>query len=75
MTVLKKLAFFAAGTVFGSIGFKILSGKDAKNIYAHTTAAALRAKDSAMTTIDNISENAGDILAKAKEINLKAEEE
>ena len=49
--------------------FKILSSKDAKKVYTHTTAAALRAKDSVMTTVTVIRENAGDILADAKAIN------
>lgn len=66
---LKKLAIFAGGVLFGSAGFKILGSKDAKKVYTHTTAAALRAKDSVMTTVNVIRENADDILADAKAIN------
>ena len=64
-----KIGLFAAGVLFGTAGIKILSSKDAKKVYTHTTAAALRAKDSVMTTVTTIRENAGDILADAKEIN------
>ena len=35
----------------------------------HTTAAALRAKESVMTTVTTVRENAEDILAMAKDIN------
>ena len=38
-------ALFAGGLLFGTAGLKLLSSKDAKNVYAHTTAAALRVKD------------------------------
>ena len=50
-------------------GIKLLSSKDAKKAYTHTTAAILRAKESVMTTVTTIKENADDILADAKEIN------
>ena len=66
---LKKLGLFAAGTLFGSAGFKLLSSKDAKRVYTNATAAVLRAKDCVMTTVTCVRENAGDILADAKAIN------
>lgn len=66
---LKKIALFAAGTLFGTAGIKLLSSKDAKRVYAHGTAAVLRMKDSVMETVSNIQENAGDILSEAKDIN------
>ena len=66
---LKKLGLFAAGTLFGSAGFKLLSSKDAKRVYTNVTAAALRAQESVMTTVTCVRENAGDILADAKAIN------
>ena len=56
---IKKIALFAAGTLFGSAGFKLLSSKDAKKVYTQTTAAVLR----------KVQEQAGDILADAKAIN------
>ena len=43
---MKKIALFAAGTLFGSAGFKLLSSSDAKKVYIQTTAAVLRMKDS-----------------------------
>ena len=66
-----KLAVFAAGVLFGTAGVKLLSSKDAKKVYTHTTAAALRAKEAVMTTATNIREGADDILADAKALNEK----
>ena len=66
---LGKFGLFAAGLLFGTAGIKLLSSKDAKRVYTHTTAAVLRAKDSVMTTVTAVRENAGDILADAKQIN------
>ena len=40
---MKHLGLFAAGVLFGTAGLKILSSKDAKKVYSHTTAAVLRA--------------------------------
>ncbi len=71
MVGLKKLAFFVGGAVFGSAGIKLLSSKDAKKVYAHTTAAALRIKDSVMETVTNVQLNAEDVLAQAKDINAE----
>ena len=42
---MKKLGLFAAGVLFGTAGIKLLGSRDAKKVYAHTTAAALRAKE------------------------------
>lgn len=66
---LNKLGAFALGTLFGTAGIKALSSKDAKKVYVHTTAAALRAKESVMTAVTTVRENAEDILAMAKDIN------
>lgn len=65
----KKIAIFAGGALFGSVGLKLLGSKDARKVYTHATAAALRAKESVMTTVTKVQENAGDILADAKDIN------
>lgn len=65
----KGAALFAAGTLFGSIGFKLLSSKDAQKLYVHATAAGLRVKDEAMKTVTTVQESAADILASAKELN------
>ena len=67
----KKALFFAAGVAFGTARIKLLTSKDARKAYAHTTAAALRIKDSLMETVSHVQENAGDILAEAKEINAE----
>ena len=66
---IKKIALFAAGTLFGSAGFKLLSSKDAKKVYSHTTAAVLRAKDCVMQAVTNVREDAEDVYAGAKDIN------
>lgn len=69
-----KLGLFVGGVVFGSAGFRLLGSRDAKNVYAHTTAAVLRIKESVLNTVTNIQENAADILAEAKDINALREE-
>ena len=48
----KKIGLFAGGTLFGTAGIKILSGKDAKKVYTGCTAAVLRAKDCVMEAKD-----------------------
>ena len=62
-------AVFAGGVLFGSVGIKLLTSKDAKKAYIHATAAGLRMKDSVMETVTSVQENAADILASAKELN------
>ena len=64
-----KLACFVGGALFGSVGVKLLTSKDAKKAYTHVTAAGLRMKDAAMETVTTVQENAADILASAKDIN------
>ena len=66
---INRLAIFLGGVLFGSAGLKLLSSKDAKKVYVHTTAAALRIKDYAMTTVTTVKENAEDILAEAVQLN------
>lgn len=66
---MKKFGLFAAGVLFSTAGIKVLSSKDAKKVYTHTTAAVLRAKDSVMETVTTVRENAEDIYADAKAIN------
>lgn len=65
----KKAGLFAGGVLFGTAGIRILSGRDAKKVYTGCTAAVLRMKDCVMKTAENVQENAGDILAEAKQIN------
>ena len=69
----KGALLFFGGILFGTAGIKVLSSKDAKKAYTHCTAAALRAKDSVMKTVTTVQENAGDIYAEAKQINLERE--
>lgn len=64
-----KLALFAGGALFGTAGTKILGSKDAKKVYVHTTAAALRIKDGVMSAVTLVKENAEDVLAEAKQVN------
>ena len=66
---MKKIGLFAAGVLFGTAGLKVLGSKDARKVYAQTTAAALRAKDCVMTTVTTVRESADDIYADAKAIN------
>ena len=66
---LSKTACFVAGTLFGTVGLKVLSSKDAKNVFVKVTATGLRAKDSVMDTVTTVQENAADILAEAKDLN------
>ena len=71
-----RLACFVGGALFGSVGVKLLTSKDAKKAYTHITAAGLRMKESVMETVTSVQENAADILASAKEINeQRAQEE
>ncbi|MBQ4530825.1 MAG: hypothetical protein IJA36_09510 [Lachnospiraceae bacterium] len=69
----KKAGIFAAGVLFGTAGLKILTSKDAKNVYTKCTAAVLRAKECVMKTVTNIQENAEDIYAEAQQINEERE--
>ena len=71
---MKHLGLFAAGVLFGTAGLKILGSKDAKKVYAHTTAAALRAKESVMQTVTAVRESAEDVYADAKDINERRAE-
>ena len=48
--IYKDIAVFVGGTLFGSAGIKLLSSKDAKNVYTHAAAAVLRMKDTVIYT-------------------------
>ncbi len=73
MSIGGKIALFVGGTLFGSVGLKILSSKDARKVYSHTTAAALRCKDEVMKQVELVQESCSDILADAKQINADRE--
>ena len=66
---MKKIGLFATGVLFGTAGVKLLCSEDAKKVYAHTTAAAIRAKNCVMKAVTNVREGAEDIYADAKDIN------
>ena len=65
----KKFGLFAGGALFGSYGIRILTSRDAKKAYTHTTAAVLRMKDTVMKDVTTIRENCEDIAAAANDIN------
>lgn len=66
---MKHIGLFAAGVLFGTAGLKILGSKDARKVYAHTTAAVLRAKDCVMKAAAAVREGAEDVYADAVDIN------
>ena len=71
---MRKIGLFAAGVLFGTAGIKLLSSRDARKAYAHTTAAVLRAKDCVMTKVTAVREGADDIYAEARAINERRAE-
>ena len=71
---MKHLGLFAAGVLFGTAGIKLLGSKDANKVYAHTTAAALRAKEGVMKMVTAVREGAEDVYADAKTINERRAE-
>ena len=71
----KKIGLFVCGVFTGCYGLRILTGREAKKAYIHTTAAVLRMKDAVIKDVTTIRENAGDILAAAKDINEERQRE
>ncbi len=69
MTLGGKIALLLGGTLFGPAWFKLLGSKDAKKVYSHVTAAALRCKDEVMRNVELVQDGCADILANAKQIN------
>ncbi len=65
----KNIGLFAGGVLFGTAGISILSSKDAKKVYTHTTAAVLRGREAVLKTATTLKENCDDILVDAKAIN------
>ncbi len=68
------MSMFAAGVLFGTAGIRLLGSKDARKAYAHTTAAALRAREDVMKAVTAVREGAEDVYADAKEINERRAE-
>lgn len=75
MSAWKMACWFVGGVLTGSAGFKALGSKDAKNVYTHAVATALRCKETTMEAATKIKENADDILTDAKKINEERIEE
>lgn len=71
---MKHISLFAAGVLAGTAGVKLLTSKDARKVYTHTTAAALRVKEDVMKTVTAVRESAGDIYADALDINQQRSE-
>lgn len=69
MTTTGKIALFVGGALFGSAGLKLLGSRDARKVYTHVTAAALRCKETVMRDVETVQEGCSDILADAKAIN------
>ena len=69
MSVWKAIGWFAGGILTGTAGLKALGSGDAKKVYTHAAAAALRCKDCTMESVTKIRENAEDIMTDAKKIN------
>lgn len=72
----RKVGFIVGCVAAGAVAAKALTSDCAKKFYTNVTAAALRTKDSIMTEVTKIKEEADDIVAEAKDLNeQKAEKE
>lgn len=59
------------GVLLGTVGVKILTSDDAKRLYTHCTAAAMRGVDEVAKVYTALKENCEDIGVDAKEIMKK----
>ena len=75
MSIGGKVAWFIGGALFGSAGLRVLSGRDARKIYTHATAATHRCKDEVMKHVELVQEGCSDICDNAKQINEKRRKE
>ena len=66
-----KIGMFVYGALFGSAGLKLLASRDARKVYTHVTAAALRCKQEIMRNVDEVQAACSDILADASQINAE----
>ena len=73
MSNYSKMALFVGGALFGSVGLKLLSTREAKKAYVCATAVGLCAKDYVMETVTSVQENAADVLSSAKEMKAQWE--
>ena len=65
----KNARCIAYGLLLGTAGVRILTSQDAKKVYTHVTAAALRCVDEVTRTATALRENCGDIAAEARQMN------
>lgn len=75
MSIGGRIAWFIGGALFGSAGLRVLSGRDARKVYTHATAATLRCKDEVMKQVELVQESCSDIFEDAKQINEKRRKE
>lgn len=75
MSIGGRVAWFIGGALFGSAGLRVLSGRDARKVYTHATAATLRCKDEVMKQVEFVQESCSDILTDAKQINADREKD
>lgn len=64
----KKGSLFMGGLLFGTAGLRLLSSKEAKNIYAHTLAKSFKIKDEIDASVSTIKQHADDVYENAKDI-------
>ena len=65
----KGIGKVACGFLLGTVGVKMFSSRDAKQVYTTLTARALRCVDEVTKVATKVKENCDDIMADAKEIN------
>lgn len=75
MLGLEKIKLLGYGFLLGTAGVKVLGSQDAKKVYTHVTAAALRGVDEVTRVATSIKENCDDIAAEAKQINARRSEQ
>ncbi len=66
---LKNIGMVACGFLAGTVGLTILASKEAKKVYTHVTACAMRGADACLAKATNFKENCQDIACDAREIN------
>lgn len=66
--VARKSKPFLGGVLFGTLGLKVLTGKDAKRLYANVIAKGYEARDEIEASIDHVKQQGEDVLADAQAI-------
>ena len=67
--------WFLGGTLFGSVGLKALSTKEAKKVYSYVVSYGLDAKDYIMETAEGLKEGWDDIYSEAKDLKADRDAE